>query len=203
LSEPTSNTPSPTVPSLPSPEESPDLFAENPITDLFSNSVDSEEKRKISLEQRGIALVASAGTLATVLFAFAGLLSKAATTTTAKSTGTAIFTKTSSVSAFGPGEKHLLVLVLIGFAAAAFCGLIVNWPRGATAIDPKKLDRYLEPSSFFASVHAAKRQIAIYLRDVVKANQNVNKAKAYWLATGVSIEVLSIMALASLVGWVY
>jgi hypothetical protein len=161
--------------------------AADPISDFFARLVDNEQQRKNSLEQRGMSLLAASGTLATVLFAFAGLLAH------------------NGEISFGPGEKTLLVVVLILFVAAGFCGLVVNGPRASLGVDIVDLSNaYLHDTErFFGKASAVQRSIAQYFLGQVDSAQKANKSKANWLGAGCFLLVVALMALASLVGWVY
>lgn len=136
----------------------------------------TQEARKSSLEQRGLAVITTSATLATLLFGLVTLLTKA--------NGDEL-----------PQSAHpWIVWALVAFVLAALSGVVTNWPRHyheAKFEDPKTLlDRWNDPAA------AARRRITTTRLKVFKRAQEVNGQKARWLLGGMAAEVAAIVLLA-------
>lgn len=93
---------------------------------LISDQLAEERTRKSSLEARGVTVITTSGTLATLLFAL-----------------TAGLTSVASFKLPG-GAKLPLLLALVAFIVAAVCGLTTNMPLKYREATPQGLARLVD-----------------------------------------------------------
>lgn len=151
--------------------------------ELIKEQLLEERSRKASLEQRSVSIIQTSGTLVTLLFALAALITKP--------------------TAFVPpaGVLTPLPLALIAFSLAALAALAINIPRDYEEVDEDDLvDRlnkgeWQKPASLaVASEHAAKVRVA-----VLKSARGFNDLKEKLLTTAIVFEVLGIAVVAWIV----
>lgn len=152
---------------------------------VFGQYIDAqlteERSRKNSLEQRGIAIITSAGTLATLLF------------------GIAAFSRspTSSFQLTGPDETALIVALGL-LLLSAILGLATNWILNYAEPDLKYLDELThndEDHWRFADVVEASRLIAEAEVGQLQEARKRNDFKAIALQVALWAEILAILAL--------
>lgn len=146
----------------------------------IASLIETQEARKSSLEQRGLAIITTSGTLATLLFGLVALLTKANDYEL-------------------PRSAHPWITWALGaFVVAALLGVATNWPRRyheAKFEDPKTLlDRWDDSSA------AARKRITTTRLKVLKRAQEVNGQKAWSLVGGMAAEVTAILLLAIAIG---
>lgn len=153
------------------------------LTTLVRAELTNEFARKASLEQRGLAVITSSGTLVTLLFAIG------------------------AVAGGGPladnaSTRNALLAALFGFIAAAISGIVVNWPWHTEAIPvdaPDGLRDLIKPATFFSEDQEVDRRIAeVQVRQIVGLRR-VNGWKAFALLAGLSLEVLAVLGVAAVV----
>jgi hypothetical protein len=136
--------------------------------DFVKSLLDAEESRKSSLEQRGIGIITTSGTLVTLLF---GLI---AVITSAKS-----FT-------FPGAARGWLTLAAIFFVVAAATGIVVNAPLFYGRIEVSRAD--LEPA-WQDDAPAARAAVTGVRLKRLRAAQSVNAFKAGTLVVGMALEL--------------
>ncbi len=143
----------------------------------------SEVTRKTSLEQRGLAVVTSSGTLTTLLFAI-GTVAGGRPLVAAGAT------------------RFALLAALFCFIAAAVAGIVANWPWATHSVpvdQPSGLRNLIEPTTFYGDEKAVDRRIAEVQVDQIERLRRVNGWKATALLAGLALEVLAILAVAVVV----
>lgn len=140
-----------------------------------------QDARKASIEQRGLAVVTTSGTLVTVLFALVALL-----------------TKTPEYKL--PVQAHgTLGLALVLFVVAAVLAVLTNVPlayRGADLSDPQSAlwDHWSKDRGYALQRITATRVV------VAARAQAVNGVKAWLLLAAITAEVAAILVLAVALG---
>lgn len=142
---------------------------------LISEQLEEERARKQSLEQRGLAVVTSSGTLVTLLFALAALVTKPET------------------FQLPPDSKKYLAVAVGAFAIAGVLGIFTNKPL-----------RYEEPSTDWlrsltaptiwnnASEAIAARRAAESRVNTIDSFRSKNVQKVRLLAFAIGLEVVAV-----------
>jgi hypothetical protein len=136
--------------------------------DFVKSLLDAEESRKSSLEQRGIGIITTSGTLVTLLF---GLI---AVITSAKS------------FAFPAAARGWITLAAIFFVVAAAAGIVVNAPLFYGRIEVSQAD--LKPAWQDDAPTARSAVTGVRLKRL-RAAQSVNGFKAGTLVVGTVLEL--------------
>jgi len=154
------------------------------ITALVKAELVSEVARKASLEQRGLGIVTSSGTLLTLVFAL--------------------------LAAARGGPLHLnsatripLFTSLPAFVLAAACGIAVNWTWKTAAVPVEGevgLRAFLNVETFDGPAKAVDRRVAEVHVAQVGTLRRVNNAKATLLQTGLVLEITAILGVAVVAG---
>jgi hypothetical protein len=139
----------------------------------------AQEARKTSIEQRGLAVVTTAGAIVALLFGLAGLSIRSSATFTVSHPA-----------------AHRLVVGVVLFVVAAALALLTNIPLWYRTADYTKLSqelkgRWKDPSP------EANRQVSATRLKTIQFNAGVNTAKAWLLFAAVLAEV----AAAAFVAW--
>lgn len=146
-----------------------DLFAA-----VIEDNLERQQQRKASLEQRGLAVVTTSGTLVTLSFGFVAI---AAGDDGADLSGLA---------------GALLASAMAAFILAAVLGLVTNTTRAYSYISTSSLERLCQPRYWAADpVEAARQVAAMQVRSLRVARTN-NAAKARLLRWAISVEVLAV-----------
>jgi hypothetical protein len=149
-------------------------------TDLIGQQLTEERASKTSIEQRGMAVITSSGTLVTLLLAIAALV-----------TSTKTF-------ALGTVPKVTLGVSLVAFVVAAILGILINFPRSsyqeAKLDDVKKLVD--DPAEWKASFEVGSQDTAAASLDILRAMRTVNTDKAQSLQRAMIAEIVAIGLLA-------
>jgi len=138
--------------------------------------VTEQDARKTSIEQRGLAVITTSGTLVTILFALVALLTKAADYHL-------------PVKARGP-----VGVALIGFVVAGVLGLVTNVPLKYSNIDLSDPDKLFWDHWDSGQSDAQQRIIGTRLNILGQAQAN-NGRKGWALLTAMSFEVAAVIAL--------
>ncbi len=136
--------------------------------------LDTERDRKSSLESRGLGVITTSGTLVTLLFALAALVTQ--------------------VSGFSPTNltRSFLAGAAIFFVVAAVFGIWCNTPIPYFQVDPASLVVLVEPSTWIEDGVDARRELAAARLAELADSRARNESKARLLAIAVVGEVLGI-----------
>lgn len=140
----------------------------------------AEVARKASLEQRGLGVITSSGTLLTLVFALL-----------AAARGRQLDLEGATLAP--------LFAVLPAFVLAAACGIAVNWTwkTSAVPVDGEAgLASFLDAETFTGPTRAVDRRIAQVHVEQVGTLRRVNNAKATVLQIGLALEALAILGVA-------
>jgi hypothetical protein len=133
---------------------------------LIQQQVESEDRRKQSLEQRGLALVTISAFLSSVLFALAAW---------------ALATGDIQPSVWA---QVVALLAVIAFLGAAVWGMATAWTRSYTEVKPEALERLLEERYWRAGAAIGTRRAGEVLVTVLKDAREQNNSKAEHLQAG-------------------
>lgn len=150
-----------------------------PYEALITGLLSEERDRKTSIEQRGLAVVTSSGTLVTLLFALAALVTEAEGIRLPET------------------SRRLLVAAVVLFVAAGILGIFTNkplryaepgtdWLRKLTV--PKVWDYTTAP---LAARRAAEARVAS-----IESFRDKNKEKVRLLTAAITAQVIAVSALA-------
>lgn len=146
--------------------------------ELIACQLAEERERKTSLEARGVTVITTSSTLATLLFALtAGL---------------------TSATAFRlPGLAKLpLVLALCAFVAAAALGLLTNVPLRYREPTPRGLAKLIAVNFWTAPPEIGQLRVAQAQVTTLAAARAANQLKVRLLLGAISCELLAIVFLA-------
>ena len=145
--------------------------------DYAAEQVTREEQRKASLVAGGLAVVTTAGALATLLLGLATLSKKAHT-----STGTFVLPD---------AARGSLKVALIFFAAAAIAALLTNFPVRLRYVDPADLKDLIGDSS--KDVATAEEDVGVTRTVILEDLQKWNDRKGWALFVACVLEVVAIV----------
>jgi hypothetical protein len=142
---------------------------------LISDQLTEERNRKSSLEARGVTVITTSGTLATLLFALtAGL--------------------TASSDFKMPEDAKLpLLLALIAFVAAATCGLATNVPLLYRETTPQGLAKLVDAKYWTAPSAIGQLRVAAAQVTLLTASRSANNLKVRLLIAAVAAELLAVI----------
>ena len=155
------------------------LYAE-----FIKEQLASQEARKASLEQRGLAVISTSGALATLLFGLTALT--VAREATYDIPGTA---------------ATFLLFALAFFVLAGICGLVTNLPRGYEATTVEGLRKGVSERWGDDEATASKR-VARTRLTVLASAKAVNKQKGYLLVAGMVSEIIAVALVGVAMGFV-
>jgi hypothetical protein len=139
---------------------------------FLKDAREAQETRKTSFEQRGLAVVATAGTLVTLLF---GL------TTLVTTTG-------SHPHELGHEERVWLAIALALFVASAVGALVTNFPIRYAGVQASAVRGRLDDERF-ASDESARRDVAKTEVKLLADAQVKNAIKGWFLFAALLLEV--------------
>jgi hypothetical protein len=142
--------------------------------DFIKSMLDAEDSRKSSLEQRGIGVITTSGTLVTLLFGLTATITSAKTFT------------------LPPAARDWLTPAAILFVAAAAAGILVNVPLFYGKIEVSRAT--LEPAWEDDAPDARAAVTDVRLRRL-QAAQGVNSVKAWILVGGAALEIAAVAML--------
>jgi hypothetical protein len=152
------------------------------IIRLIQDQFLQEQGIKDSLESRASAVIASAGTLVTLLFALVALVTK-------------------------PGQyslpatsRFLIGVALVAFLAAAVLAILVIRPRVYGAVDEQSLHDLAKKSAYSTPASVGEPHIADAIIDLITKARAANARKAHFLTASVVAEVIAVVVLGSAIG---
>ena len=142
--------------------------------DFVKSMLDAEDSRKSSLEQRGIGVITTSGTLVTLLFGLTAAITSAKNFT------------------LPAAARDWLTPAAILFVVAAAAGILVNVPLFYGKIEMSRAT--LEPVWGDDAPDARAAVTDVRLRRL-QAAQGVNSVKAWILVAGVALELAAVAML--------
>jgi hypothetical protein len=142
--------------------------------EFLEKELAAQDARKSSFEQRGLAVVTTAGTLVTLLFGLAAL-----STTVQKS------------QELSTDEKAWLKAALVLFVVSAITALLTNVPIPYEAVPAEDIKARLKQKPI-RDADAARRDIALTQVKVLKDAKRKNTVKGWLLFVALSAEVIAI-----------
>jgi hypothetical protein len=150
----------------------------------IKDQLTEERATKSSLEARGIGIVTSSGTLATLLFGIVAFT---------RGTNNQLHWEIST------NAKYALVASVALFALAALLGLAANFPGDYKEADVDKLrERTGDEWKTKEPVEAARRDAVLYV-NIIAGSRVVNAKKAQAVRWGIAAEALATVAVAAAV----
>lgn len=145
---------------------------------LVADQLTEERSRKASLEARGITVITTSSTLATLLFALTAGLTAAATFKL-------------------PGSAKLpLFMALASFVIAALLGLLANLPWKYQESTPQGLNKLLDARYWTAPAYIGQMRVAQAQISTLAVARVVNTRKARLLLGAIAFELLAVILLA-------
>jgi hypothetical protein len=166
-------------PSPPSDEGGRDIYA-----DYIKEQLDAQEARKVSLEQRGLAVITTSGVLVTLLF---GL--------------TALSVRRDSTFVVPDTAAALLIVALVFFVLAALCAIVTNLPRSYEGVTVDALRRAVKERWEDSEALASEMVALTRLKMLASAKKN-NDGKGIALVIAMSLEILAVALVGAAVGFV-
>ncbi|WP_250035489.1 hypothetical protein [Paractinoplanes maris] len=150
------------------------------LAKLIDQELDLERGRKTSFEQRGAWVVASSGTLVTLLFALVATITKA------------------DGFALPAVSRWSLTGALAFFVSAAVAAVSLNWPQksSAASLDANSLKAYVSTPWATPGQNTAIEVVAVRA-DILEKLQRVNNRRAYLLVGALTAETVAIVAVAA------
>lgn len=148
------------------------------ISDYTREQLEAEDKRKGSLEQRGLAVVTTSGALVTLLFGLAALSTKAAATFELED-----------------AAKLPLTIALVLFVLASIFALLTNWPLNYHSVTPADVRKSVKQKPPPTEERALK-DMALTRLTVLEVARKKNTLKGWLLIVAMSLEVLAVTAVA-------
>ena len=140
--------------------------------EYLKDELAGQETRKSSFEQRGLAVVTTAGTLVTLLFGLAAL-----STTAAKADQLA-------------GEEKVFLAIALGlFIASAVLALATNFPLKYSGPEPPDIRAHLEADE---DVATAQLEVAYTRLNILTVAQEKNTCKGNLLFWALLVEVAAV-----------
>ena len=160
----------------------PDQNAGTAYEQLIVDQLIEERSRKSSLEARGVTVITTSGTLATLLFAL-----------TAGLTTTGTFKL--------PGAARLpLLLTLVAFVGAAILGIITNIPLRYQEPTPQGLAKLVDAKYWTGSWTVGQLRVASAQVSCIAAARSANGLKVKLLLGAITFELSAVICLAWAVG---
>jgi hypothetical protein len=152
--------------------------------DYIKEQLDAQEVRKVSLEQRGLAVITTSGALVTLLFGLTAL--------TVKREATFDLPDTAAV---------FLAAALVFFVLAALSALITNLPRSYEGVTVEAL-RSAVKDRWDDSEATASRKVALTRLTVLASAKKVNNQKGFALVGGMVSEIIAVALVGVAMGFV-
>jgi hypothetical protein len=150
---------------------------------FLKDTLTGQDDRKSSIEQRGLGVITTAGTLVTLLFAIIGLATKREQTFTL------------------PSASHgWLAATVILLGSAVLGGLVTNVPLNYVNVDEEGLDEIID-DFWDDNAEDATTRIAVSRKDMIVTAMRRNNFKAWalFIATGMEVAGLVTLAVAVLI----
>lgn len=163
-------------------EDGPSFVSELPksgpaITNLIQDQLSQERSLKDSLETRASVIIASAGTLVTLLLALVTFLSKP------------------EKSFFPVASRSLIGAAIAGFIVAAAFAILAIRPREYAVIDEQSLREMTSSEAYNTPASVGEPQIALALVQLIEKTRLGNKQKAHFLMWSVLAEMIAVVFL--------
>lgn len=159
-----------------------DNAAGSAYSQLIADQLTEERNRKTSLEGRGITVITTSGTLATLLFALAAGLGAAP--------GFRL-----------PRAADLpLLLALVAFVIAALFGLTTNIPLQYREPTPEGLAKLVDVKYWTGPRHTGELRVAAAQIAIITAARSANNLRAILLVAAIFAELLAVIFLAWAIG---
>jgi hypothetical protein len=142
---------------------------------VISELLALETTRKASIEQRGIAVITTAGGLVSLLIALSALLLRD------HGSGQLVY-----------GSRVLIVVAIAGFIAAAGLGVAANAPRRYGGFTSEDLDRLVKKSAWLADRDEAALEVAREQVAELKIAVALNNRKATYVQWAITSEVIAV-----------
>lgn len=150
-------------------------FAGLAYEELIREQLSEERARKVSLQQRGLAVVTSSGTLVTLLFAIGAV---------------AIDSETFELPALA---RVFFTLALVAFATAGILGILTNRPDLYEEVDVAWLDKTLKPIAWnYDDVALARRRASEARVRSIESFRNRNPRHVSLLTRAITAEVVAV-----------
>jgi hypothetical protein len=146
--------------------------ASDRLLDLVKEQLTEERARKSSVEQRGVTVVTTSGTVVTLLFGI-----------------TALATKAQNYS-LPPGASISLGIAGALFVVAALCAIAINWAMAYIEVEVEGL-RDLQGVDWTVDETVAAKAVAKAWTDVIEGARAKNNNKARILRVAMLIEALA------------
>jgi nitrate reductase NapE component len=152
--------------------------------DYIREQLEAQEARKLSLEQRGLAVITTSGVLVTLLF---GL--------------TALSVRKESTFVIPDTAAALLIVALVFFVLAAVCAIVTNLPRSYQGVTVDAL-RGAVKNRWDDSEAVASEMVALTRLKMLASAKKNNDAKGIALVIAMSLEILAVALVGAAVGFV-
>ncbi len=147
---------------------------------FIREQLDEERSTKTSLEQRGVFVITSSGTLGTLLFGFAAF-------------------------ALGPDSlvvsdcaRLYLQAAAMLFVVAAILGIAANWPRSYEEALPEELRKIVDDEKAWrAPISEGHQVVAEAQTQILAAARRINRQKAGFLTAAMLAQVLATVGIAA------
>lgn len=151
---------------------------------LIERELDAQEARKASLEQRGLAVITTAGVLTSLLFALA-----------------AFSTPSTHAITLPKSARELLIAALVLFFVSAVGALVVNAPLIYQAVKPSDIRGRLNEKPVRDS-EAAARDIAFTQLKTLESAKTMNGIKGWALLAAMVVEAAAVGCLVAAITYV-
>jgi hypothetical protein len=155
----------------------PDPTAGTAYAQLIADQLAEERGRKASLEARGVTVITTSGTLATLLFALAAGLTSA------------------SKFRLPQAARLPLVLALCAFSVAAVLALLANIPLRYKEPTPRGLARLVAARFWAATPDVGQLRVAEAQVIALAAARAANRLKMWLLLSAICSEILAVFIL--------
>jgi hypothetical protein len=141
---------------------------------FVKEELDAQDARKASFEQRGVAVITTSGTLATLLLGLA-----------------ALSTKSASTFVLPHDARPWITAALFVFFASALAAMVVNLPLTYQAVEVENVRGRLrlDPPNDHP---AATKDIAFTRLDALEAAKKKNSFKGWALAAAIGLEAVAV-----------
>ena len=172
------------IKSQPTSPATPDEGGRAIYADYIKEQLEAQDARKLSLEQRGLAVITTSGVLVTLLF---GL--------------TALSVRRESTFDIPDTAAALLIVALVFFVLAALCAIVTNLPRSHEAVTVDAL-RGAVKERWADSEAVASEMVALTRLKMLASAKKNNDAKGIALVIAMSLEILAVALVGAAVGFV-
>lgn len=152
--------------------------------EYIKEQLDAQEARKVSLEQRGLAVITTSGVLVTLLFGLTALSVRRASTFVIPDTAAA-----------------LLIVALVFFVVAALLAIITNLPRPYEGVTVNALRQAVKERWEDSEAVASEMVALTRLKMLASAKKN-NDLKGRALVIAMASEILAVALVGAAVGFV-